>query len=290
MRTPAGTTVTPDITVEARRDPGRVGYRAVCEIKSFPQYAAAVDQLVKQVRQYDGELDGWEYEAPPGSGRHGDHDIVMVARSSRAPDFASGLPAALRDREVKIKSPLSIIGIALRRPGAGMDLFLLKRSFGAMSYRKLDDVLGRGWSIDARSIASELDSTKFYDSRPPLPYIMSVLWVQVFPNLVHGKKRKRLRSSAEVGIDAEVGRIHRLLSRLAPRSNPRCVKRAWVKDAMEEFARVGLAERTGADTYRIRYVVRISKPLEWLARRAAAGTGRVDSPKAGLEQRLVRTR
>ena len=59
---------------------------------------------------------------------------------------------------------------------------------------------------------------------------------------------------------------------------------------MEEFARVGLAERTGADTYRIRYVVRISKPLEWLARRAAAGTGRVDSPKAGLEQRLVRTR
>ena len=68
---------------------------------------------------------------------------------------------------------------------------------------------------------------------------------------------------------------------LAPMSNPGCVKRAWIKDAMEEFARVGLAERAGADRYRIRYAARASRPLELLARPAAAGTDRAGGPEVG---------
>ena len=282
MRTADGTVVTPDMTVEAKKEAGGAGYRAVCEIKSsFPQHAAAVDQMVRQVRHYDGELAGWEHEAPPGGGRRSVHDIAMVVRHNSAPDFAAGLPAALRDREVKIKSPLSIIGIAHNNPGSKDGRFLLKRSFGTISHKRAHAALGKGWSIDARNMARELSRTKFYDSRPPRPYIMSVLWVQVFPNLAHGKKLKRLRSGAEVPIDAEVGRIHRLASMLAPPSNQGCVKRAWIKDAMEEFARVGLAERTGADRYRIRYAARASRPLEGLARLVAARANRADGPEGG---------
>ena len=286
MRTADGTVVTPDMTIEARKGPRDAGYRAVCEIKSsFPQHVAAVDQMVRQVRQYDGELAGWEYEAPPGddSRRRGDHDVVIVVRARLAPDFAAGLPAALKERDVKIKSPLSIIGI-VRDDGGGDDgRFLLKRSFGTISHRKAHDALGRGWSIDVHTMAGELNGTKFYDSRPPLPYIMSVLWIQVFPNLAHGKKRKRLRSNAEVPIDAEVDRVHRLASRLAPPSNQGCVKRAWVKDSMEEFVRVGLAEKTGTDRYRICYAVRASRTLEWLARLVAAGTDRADGSNEGSD-------
>ena len=106
MRTAGGTTVTPDMTLEVLESRGGTGYRAVGEIKSsFPKYRAAVDQLVRQVRHYDGELSGWEGEARPGDGGWvGDHDIVIGVRYRHTPSFAAGLPAALRKKSVEIKA------------------------------------------------------------------------------------------------------------------------------------------------------------------------------------------
>ena len=282
MRTAGGTVVTPDMTLEARRRPGGAGYRAVVEVKSsFPHHAAAIEQMAKQVHRYDGELGGWEGEAPHNGcgGQRDDHDIVVVVRAGHAPGFAAGLPAALREKGMEIKSPLSIIGMASDKNNCDGEEYSLKRSSGAISHKKAHEVLGRGWSIDAQALSNDLRSTKFYDSRPPLPYIMFVLWIQVFPNLLHGKKLKKLLGNEEVYVDVEVGRMHRLASKLAHPSNPGCVKRAWIKDAMEEFVRVGLAERTGAEMYRISYSPRESLPTEWLAgavAAAAAEAGDVD--------------
>ena len=276
MRTAGGTVITPDMTLEAVGGRGGTGYRAVGEIKSsFPQYSAAVDQMVRQARHYDGELSGWENDGEPGAG----HDIVIGVRYKHASDFASGLPAALKERGVEIKSPLSIMAIMRNNGGGNSKLFLLKRTSGTISHKKAHDALGRGWTVDSSSLASDLDNTKFYDSRPPLPYIMSVLWTRVFPSLAHGKKLKRLRMGAEVTIDVEVGRIHRLASMLAHTSNPTCVKRAWIKDTMEEFVRVDQAEKTGRDKYRIRYSAHESLPAEWFTKVAAAGRTTKKTPK-----------
>ena len=273
MRTADGVVVTPDMAFESGGGQGGTGYRAVGEIKSsFPQYESAVDQMVRQVRHYDSGLGGWEGEASScGGGQLGDHDIVIGVRSDHAHDFAVRLPVALRAREVEIKSPLSIIGIIRNKNNNGNDRFLIKRSFGKISHKKTHDAFGKGWSINASEMTNGLNNTKFYDSRPPLPYVMSVLWVNVFLNLAHGKKLKKLRMNAQVTMDVEVGRIHRLASRLAPQSNPGCVKRAWIKDSMEEFVRIGLAERTGIDKYRIFYTIHKSRPLEWLAGMATSG-------------------
>ena len=284
MRTADGTTVTPDMTLEAAEGQDGAGYRAVCEIKSsFPRHRASVDQMVKQVQHYDGELSGWEDEADPDGSRGDDHDIVIGVRDKHALDFASGLPAALKERGVEIKSPLSIIGIVRNKDDNDVDRFLLRKSFGKISRKKAHDALGRGWSIDSSSMARDLDNTKFYDSRPPLPYIMAVLWARVFPSLTHGKKLKRLRMGMEVTIDVEVGRIHRLASMLAHSSNPMCVKRAWIKDAMEEFARVGQAKKVGSDKYRIQYSMHESRPAEWFARVAATGVDRAEGSKVNQE-------
>ena len=278
MRTAGGTVVTPDMTLEARGRPGDAGYRAVVEVKSsFPHHAAAIEQMAKQVHRYDSELGGWEYEAPhDGSGgQRDDHDIVVVVRASHAHGFAAGLPAALRERGIKIKSPLSIIGMTSNKNNGDEEEYILKRSSGAISHKKAHETLGRGWSIDGQALLNDLRSTKFYDSKPPLPYIMAVLWIYVFLNLMHGKKLKRFRGNAEVCIVAEVDRIHRLASELAHSSNPGCVKRAWIKDAMEEFVRIGLAERTGEDMYTIHYSSLESRPTEWLAGAVAAAAAEV---------------
>ncbi len=285
MRTAGGTTVTPDMTLETRGRPGGAGYRAVVEVKSsYPQHTAAIEQMAKQVHRYDGELGGWEDEAPHdgGGSQRNDHDIVVVVRAGHAHDFAAGLPAALREGRIEIKSPLSIIGMASGKNNGDGEEYILKRSSGVISHKKAHEALGRGWSIDSQALSNDLRSTKFYDSRPPLPYIMFVLWVQVFPNLMHGKKLKRLLGNKVVYVDVEVDRMHRLASQLAHSSNPGCVKKAWIKDAMEEFVRIGLAERVSANTYRIHYSSRESRPTEWFAgavAAAAAEAGDADDPE-----------
>ena len=103
----------------------------------------------------------------------------------------------------------------------------------------------------------------------------------MFPNLVHGKKLKKVRMNLEVQIDVEVGRVHRLASRLAHPSNPGCVKRAWIADAMEGLVSAGLAERSGPDRYRVRYLALDPRAAEWLAAASAAAAG--DGP-GGLEE------
>lgn len=283
MRTPDGAVVTPDMTLEARGGPGSAGYRAVGEVKSsFPRHAAAVDRMAGQVRRYDGELAGWEYEAAGGGGRPSDHDILICVRARHAPDFAAGLPAALGKGGAEIKSPLSIIGIERSRAN-GSGKFHLKRHSGAISHKRAHDALGKGWSIDARSLADELGGTKFYDSRPPLPYIMYVLWIYVFPSLVHGKKLKKVRMNAEVRIDADVDRMHRLASKLAHPSNPGCVKRARIVDAMEGLEEAGLAEKMGEGRYSIRYSPLEPRAAEWLAGAAAAAEGGLDGAGGSAE-------
>ena len=270
MRTPDGAVVTPDMTLESSPGHGGAGYRAVGEVKaSFPRHAAAVDQMVRQVRRYDGELAGWEDEAA-GVGGRGGHDILIVVMARHAPDFAAGLPAALGKGGAGVESPLSIIGIARDKSDGGSGEFHLKRHSGTISHARAHDALGGGWPIDARSLADELGCTKFYDSRPPLPYIMYVLWIYVFPNLVHGKKLKKIRMNAEVWIDADVDRIHRLASKLAHPSNPGCVKRAWIWDAMGGLEEAGLAEKTGKGKYSIRYSPLEPRAAKWLAGASAA--------------------
>ena len=112
---------------------------------------------------------------------------------------------------------------------------------------------------------------------------MSVLWAHVFPNLLHDKKRKRIRADIKVHIDIELDRIHRMASRLAPSSNPRCVKRAWVRDSMDEFVKINLAKRTGRDRYRVEYSTNMPRQLERIGETAATKSRRTDNPKRNQE-------
>ncbi len=112
---------------------------------------------------------------------------------------------------------------------------------------------------------------------------MSVLWIYVIPRLAHGKKLKKIRANSEVQIDVDVDRIHRLASKLAHPSNPGCVKRAWIVDAMEGLVSAGLAKRTGPDRYRIRYSALEPRAAGWLAAASAAAGGGPGGPEEDLE-------
>lgn len=265
--------VTPDMVFEAagtRRGLRSPGYRAVGEIKaSFPRFPTALDQLVEQIQKYDDDLDGWETGRAAASGPRIGHDLVIAARLEQARTFAASLPAAFQDRGVEIKKPLSILGV-VRRKGEDVDLFRVEKLSGRISHAGADSALAKSVEIQAYELLKELDGTKFYDSRPPLQYIMAILWVQVFPKLAHDKKRKRLHMREKITIDVGVDRVHRLVSRFAPPSNPRCIERSWIAASLNEFVKVGLA-REKEGKYTIYYVPNKTRPLSWLVRLTTKG-------------------
>lgn len=272
--------VTPDMVFEVAEGPRSPGYRAVGEIKaSFPQPPAALDPIVKQIQKYDDDLDGWETGRVATGGPHTSHDIIIATRFEQARAFAVRLPAALQDKGIKIKRPLSILGVFHRKGGTD-ELFRIKKLSGSISHAKADNALAKGLEIHAYKMLKELDGTKFYDSMPPLPYIMAILWVQVFPNLVHDKKRKRLHMHEKITIDVGVDRVHRLVSRFAPPSNPQCIKRSWIAASLDEFVRVGLAQKK-KDEYTIYYALGKGLPFRWFV--WLATKGRKHGPRAPME-------
>lgn len=271
MKSGRTTSVTPDMVFESAGGPYSPGYRAVCEIKaSFPHHPAALDRVVTQIRHYDNDLGGWGTGSAAAGGPRANHDIIIATRFKQAGVFAAGLPAAFRDRCVKIERRLSILGIVSRK-GSNGDLFWVEKLSGTISHAKVNDALAKGVAIDAYGLLEEHGSTLFYDSRPPLPYIMAVLWIHVFPNLVHDRRRKKLHKDKGVLIDVEVDRVHRLVSKFAPRSNPQCIKRSWILASLDEFVRVGLAQKLPESRYKIRYVAGIQRPMRWLVSLAAKG-------------------
>ena len=120
----------------------------------------------------------------------------------------------------------------------------------------------------------KLSMVKFYDSNPPVPYMMSILWSVVFPSIIHAKKRKEMELGRTVEIRVGEGRICALVSKLAPPSNPHCIKSAWVTAALDKLVDVKLARKVGDGEYVIHYRQGESHVLDWLI-------GLVDSARAG---------
>lgn len=273
MLTSTGHKVTPDMTFEVTR--GRfAGYRAVNEVKSqYPSRSQPARRLALQLQQYDDITSGWSLPAATGRSGRSAHDLVLTVPTDHARDYVVNLHKDLRINGVEIARAFSIIAFGRDPRGKG-ERFSARKVHGRLSVQEIDGRLSEGGTFDAYEFLSELDATKFYDSNPPIPYMMSILWSHVFLNMVHDKKRKVIRQGGTVKIKAEVGRIRSLVSKFAPPSNPQCIKAAWVTSALDKFVSIKLARKVGKEEYEISYRQGEPLTLDWLIRLVDNATNR----------------
>lgn len=97
-------------------------------------------------------------------------------------------------------------------------------------------------------------------------YYYLLLWSRVFLGMIHGKKRKDMRRGRTVKISVTIERLHKLVSKFAPPSNPQCIKTSWVTAALDKFVAVKLARRVKEGEYEIWYKQGESLTLDWLVR------------------------
>ena len=275
MQTSDGSEVTPDMVFEVPSG-HFAGYRAVNEVKSqYPPPGHSRRKLARQIRQYGDIESGWSARRPAaaaGPGRRATYDLMLTVPMGHAGDYIDNLPGDLRAAGAPVAREICILGF--ERDPQRADRLRAKKVHGRLSVPEIDELLAEGSTHVAYGMLGKLSTVKFYDSNPPVPYMMSILWSVVFPSIIHAKKRKEMEQGRTVEIRVGEGRICALVSKLAPPSNPHCIKSAWVTAALDKLVDVKLARKVGDGEYVIHYRQGESHVLDWLI-------GLVDSARAG---------
>ena len=264
MLTSTGNKVTPDMTFEVAE--GRfAGYRAVNEIKSqYPPYGRPVHRLAVQLQQYDDITSGWSLPADAGKSGWPSYDLMLTVPTDHANDYVVNLHRDICACGVVITKKICILGFG-RDSHSSDDRLRTKIVYGHLSVPELNRRLAEDDERETYEFLDELGAVRFYDSNPPVTYMMSILWSHIFLNMIHSKKRRVMLQGRAVNITVEVKRIHKLVSRFAPPSNLQCIKMSWVTTALDKFVDIKLATKVDNGKYVISYKY---KPLvlDWLIR------------------------
>ncbi len=220
--------VTPDLVAQIQ------DYALISEAKqSLPREQSHWDELVLQVRRYDGKLLGWIGDPKP-------HDLTLLCNqiiSHRVAKFFEGLDQA---GQLELVHPFCII--AFNRNNQRKTFIFLKKEHGSLTHSGLDSKLADGIPVPLEDLLQELSAIKFYDAEPNVVYTMAILWDHVFSSLATQSQLRESLGRKTTAIEVNTDQLlHHLRTYFAPPESRDVVRRKWVKDAMESFVRIGLA-------------------------------------------------
>lgn len=230
--------VTPDLGVLL---PNAAGVLAEVKL-SFPRDEAHWMDDFKQLMSYDVELDGW----PSADGRVSTHDVVLITEQGRAVAVTKFFE--LRNgNDISFLRPFAII--ACNRSDNRQPYYYFERRCGKLSNSTVDALLENGKKVPMQKLLDKYATVKLYDAKPPLPYMMDLIWTNVVIDMARecpkfSKLTKRQKLSVEVAIDDIVQRLRdgftfRSLNANAGDGAPSIPHRGWVVDACEQMVSAG---------------------------------------------------
>ena len=237
--------VTPDLSFEERKN-GK--YRAINEIKAWlPNDKEQWIEVVDQLQSYDDDLTDWEF-----SGNE-KHDIMLTIDPRFTNSFHDYLDNLQTTKNIKIERNFAIIQSSKQE--RALPSIFVRKDFGVIDHEKLDKALSDGIPKIMYNIGRDLDKVKFYDAKPPVIYTMMQMWDHIFSKYINSReKRTKMDNGQTVNIDLDVDKIYEKLSELTHDSNPNCLKKSWIIDALNEFVSIGLAESSpNGSRFKIKY-------------------------------------
>lgn len=235
--------VTPDLGVLLPKDSGVLG-----EVKqSFPadqnHWFDAFDQLMS----YDDDLTGWPCE----SEKLPSHDLLLLLHQSRAVAVRKFYESHKGGR-ISFVRPFCIV--EFNRSNQSQAYIFFRTVTGNLSERSVDQRLETGVQVPMAKLTGTYSAIKLWDSEPPLPYLLSVIWEHVInlkasedPKYPTLKKRQKI--TVEVSVSEIVDQLHTKFSFnvLNPGTNerqPKIPKQEWVQRACNKLVSAGDAEWT----------------------------------------------
>jgi hypothetical protein len=238
--------VTPDCVVQT--DPRR---GLVAEAKlGLPKDEANWDDDIKQIQKYDDDLLGW-WTPDEQIERF---DIVGLVPLVRAVKFADRLESGVQDGKWKFGRHWSIVGFF--KTSGVREFMTLKKERGQISDPAIDSRLRESVPIAFDLLIPTYQDRKFVDHRPPLPYLLQIMWDYLFTQyaadvpIVEGGKAVSLH----VTLRKVTGDLQLYYGfRSSGTRSPEIPRAGWVRKALDLMVESRMAKMVGDDEYLISY-------------------------------------
>ena len=232
--------VTPDLGVLLPDGNGVLG-----EVKrSFPLDTKFWLDDFKQLMAYDDDLSGW----PNASQKVSAHDIVLLLHQSRAVKVNKYLAEELDKKEIQFARPFSIV--EFNRSSQGKEYFFFRNVSGNVSDINLAARLEEGINVPMEIYLVQYSTIKLYDSTPPLPYLLELIWTHVVAVKVTSTPGYKIPAKKQkVKIDLDLDEIserleknfsfHGLQKGHADTRQPRVLKDTAIQQACAALVKFG---------------------------------------------------
>ena len=235
--------VTPDLLVHG---PGQVAI--VGEVKkSFPADEEHWWDDFRQLLSYDNDLKGW----PNEKGVVPTHDIVLLIHQSRA----MAVRRFRQNNATKMPFRHPFVMIEFNRSDERQPYIFFRTVDGSLSVPAVDRQLQDGVPVPMQILLKVYSTVAFYDSEPPLPYMLNMIWTHALLPEVEDRRPgalAKLRRNQKIDVHVTVSEIthalseafsYRQLNREFVERQPELPKREWVENACQHLIASGEATR-----------------------------------------------
>lgn len=238
--------VTPDCVAQRNLT---LGYVAEAK-RTLPTDRTLWRKYGEQLLKYDDDLIGWW---TPDE-RIEVSCAALLIDINRAVEFVRQFQSLIDTEERVIKGPLSVIEFV--RAQQVSPAIMLRIQWGTISDQGLNDRLLNGISVPIEKVKASYGVRKFHDSKPIVEHTMVILWNDIF-NSMRDEQRLDPQSGSQeliVSVESLTEEMQRLYGQYAREMREiEFPRRAWIRDAMEKFVRLDLAERRDDDAYVVRF-------------------------------------
>lgn len=236
--------VTPDLAILVN-DQGAT----VAEVKmSLPRDRELWQRVLEQLEKYDDDLMGW----PTDDGTVETHDIAFVVHQTRVA-LVDSLKNAVSEGTVRFDRPF--YALSFIRSSQRDTFFLFRLELGVPSFEPVRRRLQEPVSVPFEAIALHYSRFKLWDSCPPIPYLMDIVWRDVVADRAASDERfTSLRRNSRLPIKLGVRETAEYLqdsfsfnqalgsdpSHEETERQPLIPELTWVRAALEAFVEIGL--------------------------------------------------
>lgn len=247
-----GNFVTPDFGLSINEISGLVG-----EVKySFPSDKKLWIDTFTQIKKYDQIISGW----PTSSGNVSEFDIVLLVQQSRS---RSVIDYYLKKLPAKDKVNKTFAILEFNRASQGKEYFHFRIEHGTLSDKQVSKKFMEGLYVPYDIYITKYSTIKLYDTEPPLPLLLQLIYDCVIDQLKgEGKFKKMTKKTKQlVTINShhltktlkEVYSFKRLQSEIHLNGQPEFPKHEWIKNALDKIFEMGegnwLDKSTGSFSY-----------------------------------------
>lgn len=246
--------VTPDIALQLSRERGLIIELKQSLPKSNSEEKDFWKERFEQIKKYDVQLKGWTTEDEFVK----QQELMMMVDQKlarRVSDYIKANNLSFKD----FSKNFCVIQFG---PASGLNPAIFLRveygeidDFKTITFKRLND----GITVALEYLlCSGLSKIKLLDYKPPVIYLMSILWDHVFSSMIPEdawRQAKMEDSRKLIEITVTVSKLKEILiENFTDSKSKQGIKEKWIEEAIENFIRLKLAKKKKeTDEYIIKY-------------------------------------